>query len=169
MALLTEDRLANIIDIPVSLPATQLLPGAYVLVGSIEVISPQTLAVRELQLQIANIEAAPTDINPDFLAGSLACLLIIAGFAPDTAPNVQAYSLLLAAPTDFNTALTTAAPIIVAVDPAKPIVLSNPGVYSIIVLNNSNSTVTAAPIPGTLDVAVTGAVTIDLSPNQVAS
>lgn len=166
MPLLTEDRLSDIIDLPIALPNTTISPGNWVLIGSVNLVAPAKLEFRYLQLQVMEIIApAPATgtcaaqlatINTSFLAGSLAAVFLVQNFVPDTAPNLQPYLEILTAPTDFNAAPAATAPILVARDSANVNTLTAAGIYSLVVLNNTTDR--------DISLSVNGAITIDLAP-----
>lgn len=162
--LLTDARLTELCSLPISLPLTELGPGSWIIVSSVELEAPAQLTLKNLQLHVSDMSASDStdtcgtssknDINPDFLSGSLATALVIATVAPDSLPYLQPYAKALAAPEDFNSAPNSRPPIVSVL--GESFVTLTAAVYSVVVLNNSTNR--------TLAVSLTGSWVLDQNP-----
>lgn len=150
MSFATNQQAGLAIDLPVQLPVIVLPPDGWLIAASIEVPANQQLELRELQLHVAKIEALDTStdpcaavgqhaVNSEFVAGGLATAFVCKAFAPDSRPDTQAYAEALAAPADYALAAAATAPVLARRDPASPLVLTEAGVYSVVVLNNTTN------------------------------
>ena len=149
------------VDLPVQLPVTAVPPDCWMVVASVEVKAGQQLELRELQLHVAQIEALDSSTDPcaavglhavsaEFVAGSLASLFICAAFAPDSRPDTQPYAEVLAAPADYTLAAAAVAPVSARRDPTVPLILTDAGVYSVVVLNNTTNRQLHLAVSGSL-------------------
>jgi hypothetical protein len=59
---LTSEKLSNIIDLPVQIPATELKMGDWVVLGSVKIATPQRLRFRFLNLQLHTSNVTLSDI-----------------------------------------------------------------------------------------------------------
>lgn len=59
---LTSSKLANIIDLPVQIPATEIKMGDWVVLGSVKIATPQRLRFRFLNLQLHTANVSLSDI-----------------------------------------------------------------------------------------------------------
>jgi hypothetical protein len=62
MGYLTESKLANIIDVPIALPATEIKQGDWLVVASVKITSPQRLRFRFLNLDFLSSSVTIADI-----------------------------------------------------------------------------------------------------------
>jgi hypothetical protein len=153
MAFLTEQELDNQLDLPVSAPTILVEPQRWVIISSVMVAAPSQLVLRQLQLQLVEVidpytsgsvvvspnsaglcVFPPSDItldNPDY---GLAYLGLYLGFVPPILPSAQA----LQEPPLVVGGVDTVAPAITARDTA-PTVYATPGVYSFVLVNNTQN------------------------------
>jgi hypothetical protein len=66
MAYLTENKLSNLVELPIALPATTLKQGDWVVVATVKLVSPQRLSLRALTMQLLE---ATVDIG-DIVTGN---------------------------------------------------------------------------------------------------
>jgi hypothetical protein len=159
-AYLTTRKLANIIDLPVALSATELKQGDWLAAASVKIASPMKLTCRLLS---ASILAATVDIssigNSNKIVGSLGLVYVIlrrdyAGGSPAEAGALDTLVL-----NDIGTASRN-------VD--QVLTLTVPGVYSWIVANNmqpSSSSLVPASTEINFRVAITGSARLSLDAN----
>jgi hypothetical protein len=65
MSYITESKLTEIMDIPVSLPATQLKMGDWLVVAAFKLVAPAQLTCRYLNLQLLSSSVTPGNIVAD--------------------------------------------------------------------------------------------------------
>lgn len=63
MAYLTESKLQNVIDMPVSLPTTEIKQGDWLVIASVKIATPQRLRMRFLNLKLVSAAVDIADIN----------------------------------------------------------------------------------------------------------
>jgi hypothetical protein len=159
MAYLTENKLANVIDIPVSLSATELKQGDWLLVASAKITQPMTLTVRYMSLQLLACNIGITHIDtsnlvyPNLGIAYLALRKDYVGGNPGSQGALESLSA-----TDLG---------IFTRNINVPIILSTPGVYSWLIVNNTQASSTNTAIPPStsidLKLCVTGQTRLSLS------
>jgi hypothetical protein len=158
-----EDRLETLFDLPVQLPQTLIPAAGWLAVATIQVPDGAILDLRWLQLYVATSEnnnstdpcgtSGQNTINPDYLPGSLVSLFLIKDWAPNSEPWTQTIIDQLLAPADFNLAPTAIPPIISVRSLTTPVTVTQAGIYTFVVLNNTTNR--------KLSVTVDGAITMD--------
>jgi len=166
MPLVTEYRLAELVHLPVQLPSTQLPVGAWLAVASVRVVDGQQLRFRFLQLSLLELETSDSAdecgvtsshlMNEAFPAGGLAAVLLIKDWVPSLEPWGQTVLDLVTVPVDLTMASKLVPPVTVVRGTDTVLTLSEPGVYSWVVLNNSTNRVG--------HVSVDGSAILDLAP-----
>jgi hypothetical protein len=127
MAFLTERKLANTLDIPVNLPATEIKMGDWLVIASIRLTAPSKLTYRMLHLNFIGSSldlskiAAVNRLNAN---GGLCYVGLYANYVSGDPATATALDMVPA--TEFG----------VITRSANPIVLSTPATYSWIAVNN---------------------------------
>lgn len=149
MGLITEKRLSGMLDIPVSLPAAELIQGDWLVLSTIKLVEPMKLTLRYLNLQIITSNVDVENIGTsNHIATNLGLVFVglyrnyTSGF-PGQIPSLEAV---------LGTGLG------VFSRPVVPAFYTTPGVYSFIVANNMKSSSTSA-IPVTTKITFTACVT----------
>lgn len=159
MAYLTEQKLSNVLDVPISLPATDLRQGDWVVVATTKVVLPMRLTYRVANLQVLTSSVDTASItNGNKIYGNLglvylAMRLNYGSGSPGAAGGLDA--LVANGLGVYSRDVTTSVEVIA------------PGVYSWIVANNmqpSTDTVPAISTSTLIDfrVAVMGSVRLEL-------
>jgi hypothetical protein len=159
MGYLTETRLSNIIDLPVSLPATELKISDWLVVSSIRIDTPMRLTVRLLELELLSSTVSVSDIvaaNRIFGNLGLAYLVLRKDYLSGTPGAAGALDSLVA--TDLGR---------FARDITQPVLITDPGTYSWLIVNNTQPSDDASVVITTstsIDfvVSVTGSVRLEL-------
>ena len=148
MSYVTEKLLEDKIDVPIQLPATELLAGNWLVVTCIRIPTETlvTLSLRFLQLKLLELVGSEADCTvPEDVNVKLGLFQDFNGQAsPDSQTAVQGEILQSAVP----------APSTVERDFATTLRLEEPGTYSWVVWTDSNA-----------KLAVTGAVRVDVNPS----
>lgn len=158
MAYLTEDRLDSVLDIPVSLPATDVVQGDWLIVTTVKVVAPMTLTYRwcNLQLISSSVDVAQiANINRVYGNLGLAYLALRLNY---TAGNPGASGAL--------DALVVTGIGVAVRDQDNPLVLTTPGTYSLVLANNMKPDSTSTiPASTSIDfrLLVSGMIRLDLS------
>jgi hypothetical protein len=163
MGYLTESQLDSIIEMPISLSATSLKMGDWLIVGSIKIQQPMRLTVRMLNLQVLTSTADVEALDPTNLVyGNLGLVYVVMrkdymSGTPGASGGVD--SLIATSVGYFVRDITV------------PIAVTDPGVYSWIIANNTQpSTANSPGVPiGTsidFEVALTGSARLELNYNQ---
>lgn len=63
MGFLTESKLANVIDMPISLPTTEIKQGDWLVIASVKITTPQRLLMRFLNLKLVSATVDVADIS----------------------------------------------------------------------------------------------------------
>lgn len=150
MAFLTEAALANIVDLPVALPATEIKQGDWLVVASVKIVEPMRLEYRyaTLSLYASSVSLGQIDAS-NLVLGSLGLVYLAlrrdyAGEQPGASSALDIVAL---------TAQGSYA------RPGNAVILTTPGTYSWIVVNNTRPSNTSAINPAvdiTFRVGVTG-------------
>ena len=157
MGYLTEAKLANIIDVPVAMPATEIRQGDWLMVASLKLITPMRLSFRFLNIQLHTATVEIADIaSGNLIYGNLGFVYLVLrrDYLSGSPGSSGALDTL---------ALTQAG--ITARDTADELIFSTPGTYSWILANNCKAnSATAIPTYQSIDfsVSVTGQVRIEL-------
>lgn len=157
MPYLTENKLNSVVDLPFALPATTLKQGTVLIVGTLKVATAQRLTLRTLYLQLLEspVDTGLLDVSNRVLA-SLGLLYVV--LRKDyTTGNPGASGALEVLKCD--------APGLVA-RAGTPLVLTAPGNYSLICVNNMQASTSSSVSPAVaLDfkVLVTGQARLELS------
>jgi len=156
MSYLTESKLANVIDIPVGLPLTELKMGDWVIVSSFKLISPMKITYQHVNLQLTSCSvdtgliAASNRVFGNLGLAYLALRLNYSAGSPGASGALDSFSI--SALGSFNR--------------SGPVVtLTTPGIYSWIVANNMQpSSSSAVPTSSSIDfkLSVTGAARLEL-------
>jgi hypothetical protein len=158
MAYLTENKLDNVLDIPVSIAATELKQGDWLVVATTKVVQPMLLTVRYMTLQILACSVAITNIAAGNRVNGNLGLVYLAlrkdytGGDPSAAGGVET---LIA--TDLG---------IFARDTAVPLYVTAPGTYSWLIVNNMKADATSAVSTSTsidFKLCINGQARLDLS------
>jgi hypothetical protein len=175
MALLAENDLEQVMDLPVSLSATKVLREEWIIVASIQLFEPMRFTLRWLQLQLLEVINPFTDgtiivepnsdgqcvfpaeditvINPSY---GLAYLALYRGFVAANDPNLQAPQ----EPPLFVGAVDATAAAI-AVRSLDPVVYATAGLYSFVLVNNTTNR--------DLRLTANGSVRVELVPLEVTT
>ena len=160
MGYLTESRLSELMDAPVSLPATELKQGDWVVVASVKVQQPMRISCRLLDFQLISASVDVTKISPNnkiFGNLGLAYLVLRKDYASGS-PGAAG---------GLDTIVATGIGIFPR-DTSTPVVAVEPGTYSWIVANNMQATTSSTdPIQPTTSidfvVSCLGSVRVELS------
>ncbi len=160
MAYLTEARLDSVMDIPLSLPSTTLQQGDWLVVGSVQILSPMTLTYKFANLDLLDSTVDTTQIqavNQIFGNLGLVYLSLWLNYSPGSSPGAAGALDVLIAPAlgSFQRDVT------------KLVTLTTPGIYSWIVANNCQpssdpSSLLSASLSIDYTVIITGQVRLDL-------
>jgi hypothetical protein len=156
MGYLTTSKLANIIDLPIQLPATEIKMGDWLVVASIKIAEPMRLSYRFLNLQLHTSSVAISDISSvNKVSGNLGYAYVAlrrdySAGNPGAAGGLEVLNISdigLVERTNVETIFTT------------------PGRYSWIIANNMQPSSSSA-IPTSTDInfrlSVTGQVRLEL-------
>lgn len=156
MGFLTESKLANVIDMPVSLPTTEIKQGDWLVIASVKITAPQRLRMRFLNFRLVSADVDIADITAsNKISGSLGLAYVALrrdyqSGSPGTAGALEVLQIndlgLVERPTDETIYVT-------------------PGVYSWIVANNmqpSDESTIPTSTEINLRLAVTGQVRLEL-------
>jgi hypothetical protein len=160
MAYLTENQLANIIDVPIALGATTLDMGDWLILGSVIVAQPMRLTCHLLDLQMISSTVNNSLIDPTSLIyGNLGLVYVVLAqnYASGSPGSITGLDTVVAYDIghwDRNI--------------AAPVFITTPGTYTWLIANNTQPSTVANPaIPqGTsinFEVAVTGTARLELS------
>lgn len=159
MGYLTENRLDDLLDIPIALPSTELKMGDWVVVSTIKVVEPMRLSCRFLNLHVLSSTVDPADITANNkIYGNLGAVYLVLrkNYTAGTPGDSAGLDSIVA--TDIG---------IYARDVTTPVVVVDPGNYSWIVANNTQiSKNSNDPIPSTtsidFNVSCIGSVRVEL-------
>jgi len=158
MAYLTESKLASVLDLPVSLSATELKMGDWLLLSTVRIVQPMLLTVRYLNIQLLSTNVDVTKIaNVNKIYGNLGlCYVALRRDYTSGTPGAPGAVETLVA-NDLG---------ITARDTASPLFVTVPGTYSWLVANNMKADATSAISTSTsidFKLSITGQVRLDLS------
>lgn len=157
MAYLSESRLSNLYDLPVSLPATTIKMGDWLVAASVKVVVPMKLTYRYMALQLVSASVRFADVSSlNRVYGNLGNVYLTvrkdyAGEAPGSSGAIETMAL-------------TEAGLIVR-DSSQPLVLTDPGTYSWVLANNCKADSSSLiPAATSIDfvVAMTGQVRMEV-------
>ena len=160
MAYLTESQLSNTMDIPISLPSTDLQKGDWLIVASVAVVSPMLLTYKFLNLDLLSSTVDITQIQAvNQTYGNLG-LAYVALWLNYTSGSPGAAGALDVVTADALGSFQR--------DTSNVLTLTQPGVYSWIVANNcqASSDPTSIISPSTsidYTLSVTGQVRLALT------
>jgi len=160
MGYITENRLSEIIDVPITLAATQVKQGDWLVAATMKIITPMRLTCRYLTLQlISSSVSVPNIAAGNYVYGSLGLVYVILRKDYSTGnPGVSG---------GLDTVAATAIGVY-ARDTTVPYVTVTPGNYSWIVANNMQiSTNPTDPISSATSIdfvaALTGTARLELT------
>ena len=161
MSFLTERKLANTLDIPVSLPATEIKMGDWLVIATIRLTAPSRLTYRMLNLNFISSTLDLTEIdtrNKINANGGLCYVGFYANYVSGNPSTSTALDMLTA--TSFGVVART----------ANPIVLTTAATYSWIAVNNVqwNSAVSSLTVEDSADfrLSATGQCRLELDLSQ---
>ena len=165
---LTQGRLDSLLDLPISLALTELLPNEWLIVSTIQIAAPQAFTLQFLQVNLSS--AINQDTGTDSLSGGpssngqypfpgipayaspglgLAYIGLYAAFDPLNQPSSQAAQEKPTSLFAVNSTLPVTQSRV-----ATPATYSTPGPYSVVVCNNTTNC--------TLRLTVLGQLRLDL-------
>jgi len=128
MALMTESKMRETLDLPVALPTTEILMGDWIILASIKLVSPQRLTYRyaNLHLLSANVDTAligsSNRVNPSLGIAFLGLYYNYVSGHPGSVSSLDTLPLSSVGVVYRST--------------ASPFYFVEPGTYSFIVANN---------------------------------
>jgi hypothetical protein len=127
MGYLTETKLSNTLDVPISLPTTEIKMGDWMVLSTISIVAPTQVTYRMLNLSFSNTTVPLTNI--------LAANLIVPNFG--LCYVGMYYNYTSGDPSGLSTLdiLSTNALGVIS-RTATPVVTTQPGTYSWIAVNN---------------------------------
>ena len=142
MAYLTRKQLSSTIDIPVSLPAVELLQGDWLVITNVKLIAPMRLTYQFLTAQMVSASVDTRNVTADNKIsanlGLAFCGLYFnysSGHPGQTGQNSPAYGVVTL--DGLQTVART----------SPPIIHTTPGVYSIVVANNMKPDASSSDSP----------------------
>ncbi|MHC4332503.1 MAG: hypothetical protein ACYSUV_01985 [Planctomycetota bacterium] len=172
MAFLTETTLAKTLDIPISLPATEVRQGDWLVVATINVVSPMKLVYQYLTLQMlsssvsTNLIATENKVSPALDLAFIGLYRNYLSGYPGTQPALDIVKIRESATTE-----TDCIPVnqlsgqFITVRTSPVIEYTTPGVYSFIIANNMQaSSSSSVPVTTSIDfrLSVTGMIRMKL-------
>ena len=157
MGYLTESAIANVLDMPVTLPATELQMGDWIIVSTVKVIEPQQLTFRWLDLQILSASVDIDDISAaNLIFGNLGLVYVALrrDYTSGSPGETGALDVLTADELEL-----------VSRDTSDILTFVTPGNYSWIIANNcqpSSSSTISTSVSIDFRVAVTGQARLEL-------
>lgn len=157
MGYLTDNRLKNVVDLPIALPNTTIKQGDWVVIATVKLLAPQRLSMRSVTLQLVESSVTTSDIAS----------------ANRIVPNLGLVYLVLRKDYASGTPGATGGldymfleDVGIKVRSAVPAIMTDPGNYSLICANNMQaSTASTVPTSTSIDfkVLVTGQFRLELS------
>ena len=150
MAYLTESKLSSVVDLPLALPSTLLKQGNFVVAASVKLVAGQRLTLRSLNLHLqeAPVDTTLIDLTNKVLTSlGLIYVVLRRDYSVGNPGSSGALDVLKADNLGLFTRTTT------------PLVLTAPGNYSLICVNNmqaSTSSPVSSAIPLDFRVVVNG-------------
>jgi len=160
MAFLTETKLQTTLDLPVSLPTTEILQGDWIVVASIKLVSPMRLTYRYANLHLLSSTVDTALIgSANRVNASLGCafLGLYRDYVSGHPGSVSALDTL-----------SLSSESVVYKSTISPLYYTTPGVYSFIVANNCKSSSSSSISTSTsidLKLCATGMVRLELDKN----
>lgn len=157
MAYLTENKLKNVLELPIALPATTLKQGDWVVVSTVKLVAPQRLSLRSLTLQLleSTVDVADIDTSNKVVPNlGLVYFVLRQNYVSGTPGGSGALDYL-----KLDGIGTTSRSTI-------PVILTAPGNYSIICTNNTQASTTSVISTSTsidFKVLMTGQFRLELS------
>ena len=175
MALLTEQKVARTLDIPVSLPATELKMGDWLVVASIKVKEPMRLTYWYLTFQMLASSVDTRDIieaNKISPALDLAFIGLYRDYTsghPSATPALDVVRIRESGASTLDCIpITDTLGQFITVRSSPVLTFTTPGIYSFIVANNMQAS-SASAIPTTTSIdfqlSVTGQIRLELDKN----
>lgn len=158
MAYLTETKLESTIDIGVSLPATELIMGDWLIFASVKLLQPHRLRYRMLNVQLHSASVDIADISaPNLIYGNLGLAYVVLrrDYTSDDPGLGGALDTLIVSEAG-----------IASRDMTNELIIITPGNYSWVIANNcqANSTSTIpASTSINLRLSVTGQIRMELN------
>ncbi len=156
MAYLTEQNLANTLDIPVALPSVELNQGDWIVVATVRVTTPMRLTLRSMCLHVLGSTVDPAAVVPDNK--------VIPALGSVYVGLYQNYSASSPS-TIVSLDVLSANAIGVFTRPTSALVITTPGYYSVLAVNNTKSSTQGTIDPATLinfKLLVTGQIRLEL-------
>jgi hypothetical protein len=159
MAYLTENRLSDIVDIPIALAATELMMGDWIVIASIKVQTGMRVACSLLTLQVNSCSVPIVNITPaNFIYGNLGLIYVV--LRKDYTSGNPGAAGGLDSVVATNLGLFTR-------DITAPVIVTQPGTYSWVIANNMQYSEDNPGVPAGTDVnfvaTVTGTARLELS------
>jgi hypothetical protein len=172
MALLTENKVAKTLDIPVNLPATELKMGDWLVVSSVKITAPMKLTYWYMTLQMLSSTVSIVDIvdaNKISPALDLAFLGLYRDYSsghPSATPALDVVRIREAVSAVGDCIpITDALGQFIVVRSSPVLYFTTPGVYSFIIANNMQAS-SSSTIPATTSIdfqlCVTGQIRLEL-------
>lgn len=150
MSFITESTLANVADLPITIPVTELNQGDWLVVATIKVISPLSFSYRYLNISLISSSVTVSSIsNSNKIFGNQGLIYVAlrkdyASGSPGAAGALDVFGV---------NAIGTFA------RPSTPVItVTEPGVYSWVIANNMQPSSTS-PVPTSTSIDFTAAVT----------
>jgi hypothetical protein len=157
MGYLTENKLRNVVDLPIGLPDTTLKQGDWVIISTVKVVAPQRLSMRSVTMQLlessvdTSLIVSGNKVVPNL---GLVYVVLRKDYASGVPGGTGALDYMLL--DDLGTVVRS----------TVPVVLSSPGNYSLICANNMQpSNLSTISTSSSIDfkVLVTGQFRLELS------
>lgn len=148
---LTQSRLDSLLDLPISLPLTEIAPNEWIIISTIQVNTPQAFTYQFMQVSLSSV--LNQDVGVDSLSGgpSLNGLYPFPGIPTYVVPNlglafVGLYRSFDALTAPASQAAQEAPTVLLAQNNTLPVYTSRvatpatyptPGAYSVVVCNNT--------------------------------
>lgn len=156
MAAVTETKLRSTLDIPVALPATTIKQGDWVVVATVNISTGQRLSLRHLTLQVISATVNMADIAVSNR--------VVTSFGP--AYLVLRKNYVSGSPAAAGTLDTLSISAVGVVNrTGSPLFVTDPGYYSVIVVNNCQASTSSTISTATaidLQISVTGCLRLEL-------
>lgn len=179
MAYITDKKLGSVIDVPICLPAVELLQGDWLAVACFKLVAPMKLTYQHLTAQIiamtghklntTDLPLTPASITADNkISANLGLAFVSLHFGYPSAHPSQSFSESVSAGQGAldSLVLTTTSP---TRRSASPIIRSEPGTYYIMIASNMKpdaESTRIVPMDVSIDMKVmlTGSIRLELHP-----
>ena len=160
MALMTETKLRETLDLPVALPTTEILMGDWIVVANIKLVSPMRLTYRysNLHLLSSTVDTAligsSNRVNPSLGIAFLGLYFNYVSGHPGSVSSLDT--------------LTLSSLGVVYRSTSSPLYFVEPGIYSVIVANNCKASSSSSISSSTsidLKLCATGMIRLELDKN----